>query len=80
MASVPVRLLTEVRQGTEPNAPHELLSQGLVEPLQLPSPLGMVGAPVDHMDTVLLAVAPELLRDEAAPVVFVDGLGRPPAL
>ncbi len=78
--SIAVQLLTEVRERTEPNATHELLGQRSVEPLQLPSSLGVVGAPVDHADAPLIAVAPELLRDEAASIVDVDRLGLPAAL
>ena len=67
-------------EGAEPNASHEFRGQRSVEPLQLPSPLGMVGAPVDHADPLPLAVAAELLRDEATPIVDVDRLGPPAAL
>jgi hypothetical protein len=73
-------LPTEVAEGAEVNSPHELLSQDPVEPLELAAALGMVRSPIDHLDAPWLAVLPELLRDEAAPVVHVDRLRCPSLL
>ena len=59
---------------------HQLLGQGPVEPLELPSSSRVVRPPVDHRDAPGGAVLAELLRDEAAPVVDVEGLGMAAAL
>ena len=71
-------LSTEVAQRTEVDPPDELLGENPVESLELPPPLRMVRPSVDHSETLLLAVSPELLRDEAAPVVDIERL-RPPS-
>jgi hypothetical protein len=51
-----------------------------VEPLELPPAPRMIRPSVDHPDAPTLAVAPELLRDEAAPIVVVEGLRLAPTL
>jgi len=82
----PVELSAEVAQRTEVHPAHELLRQRTVEPLELPSTSGIVRPPVDHRDAPSGAVVTELPRDEAAPVVDVEGLGsaaafeRPPEI
>src|SRR5580692_2535777 len=66
--------------------PHEFLGEDPVEPLELPTSSRIVRPPVDHRDTSGGAVLPELLRDEATPVVDVESLGlaatleRPPEI
>jgi hypothetical protein len=69
-----------VSKGTEVDPPYELPGQDTVEPLELPSPSRIVRPPVDRRDAVGGAVLSELLRDEAAPVVDVEGLGLAAAL
>lgn len=82
--SPPVELSAEVAEGTEAYPSHELLSEEPVEPFELPSVSRAVRFPVDHRDTSRDAKLAELLREEAAAVVDVEGLGpaaarkRPP--
>ena len=75
-----VEFSTEVAERAEVHPPHELLGEDHVEALQRPSPSRMVRSPVDHRYALLLAVAAELSRDDAAAVVDVESLGLTAAL
>lgn len=75
-----VELPTEVAERVEVDATHELLGENPVKPLELPSTSRVVGAPKDHGDAPRFAVLAELLRDEATPVVDIDGVGLAAAL
>src|SRR4030067_3014596 len=68
----------EVGQGADPDLGDQLLEQGLVEPLQLPPPAGVVRSPVDDPDALLRAEPFEVPGDEAGPVVDVHRPRPPP--
>jgi hypothetical protein len=70
-----VELSAEVAEGAEVHPPHELLGEDPVESLEFPASSRVVWPPVDHSDALALEVLPKLPRDEATPVVDVEGLG-----
>src|SRR3990172_132518 len=67
-----------VGEGPEADARDELLGQGLVVPLELPPPAGVVGPSVDHADALPPAEPLEVPGEEAGPVVHVECLRPPP--
>jgi hypothetical protein len=70
----------EVAERAEANPPYELLGEDPVESLEFPASSRVVRPPVDHPNALALEVLPNLPRDEATPVVDVEGLGLAPAL
>jgi hypothetical protein len=70
-----VELSAEVAEEAEAHPPHEPLDEDPVESLEFPASSRVVRPPVDHADALALEVLPKLPRNEATPVVDVEGLG-----
>jgi hypothetical protein len=75
-----VELSAKMGKRPEPYSPHEPLEEVSAELLELPTSSRIVGPPVDHLNTVLLAKPSKLFRDEGAPVVNIDRLRLPSEL